>query len=269
MRFSIFSLLLSAFIYSGCAINNLKVDGEVKTLFEKYKVTGTFALLNNADANFIISDTAVYRKRYPPASTFKIVNSLIGLETGRIFDEKMVIPWDGVERSFPNWNKDLNMAEAFEYSCVPYYQEVARRIGRDTMQYWIDTLSYGNKNISGAIDSFWLNNTLQISPDEQLGLVKRLYFGQLPFQKRTQEIVKKVMLRESNTLYQLSYKTGWTKSAPNQNIGWVVGWIEENRHPYFFVLMMESKDPNYEMMKNRDALLKELLKHYGFFEGKK
>ena len=269
MRFSILYLLLSVFIFTGCAINNLKVDGDVKSLLDKHKVTGTFALLNNADANFIISDTAVYRKRFCPASTFKIVNSLIGLETGRIFDEKMVIPWDGVERSFSNWNKDLNMTEAFEYSCVPYYQEVARRIGRDTMQYWIDTLSYGNKNISGAIDSFWLNNTLQISPDEQLGLVKRLYFGQLPFQKRTQEIVKKVMLRESNTLYQLSYKTGWTKSAPDQNIGWVVGWIEENRHPYFFVLLMESKDPNYEMMKNRDTLLKELLKHYGFFEGKK
>ena len=269
MRSSFHCFLLSVCMFSSCSINNLHIDREVKSLFDRYQVTGTFALLNNADANFTIYDTAVYRRRYCPASTFKIVNSLIGLETGRIFDENMVIPWDGVLRDFPNWNQDLTMTKAFEYSSVPYYQEVARRIGKDTMQYWIDTLSYGNKNISGAVDSFWLNNTLQISPDEQLGLVKRLYFGQLPFQKRTQEIVKKVMLRESNTLYQLSYKTGWTRSAADQNIGWVVGWIEENRHPYFFVLLMESKDPQYDMLSNRDKLLKDLLKHYGFFEGKK
>jgi beta-lactamase class D len=256
-------------LLGSCTINNLKVDKELKPLFDKYQVRGTFALLDNAQADFTIYDTSVYRKRFCPASTFKIVNSLIGLETGRIFDEKMVIPWDGVQRGFPNWNKDLTMAEAFEYSSVPYYQEVARRIGRDTMQYWIDTISYGNKNISGPIDSFWLNNTLQISPDEQLGLVKRLYFGQLPFQKRTQDIVKKVMLRESNTLYQLSYKTGWTRSVPGQNLGWVVGWIEENRHPYFFVLLVQSDDPSYDMMTKREQLLKEILRHYGFLEGKK
>ena len=106
MRFSFLILLASVVFISGCKINNVQVDKEVNTLFDKYQVKGTFALLNNADANFIISDTAVYRKRYCPASTFKIVNSLIGLETGRIFDEKMVIPWDGVKRDFPNWNQD-------------------------------------------------------------------------------------------------------------------------------------------------------------------
>ena len=59
------------------------------------------------------------------------------------------------------------------------------------------------------IDSFWLNNTLKIKPDEQLGLVKKLYFDQLPFFKRTQEIVQSVMLREQNSNYKLYYKTGW------------------------------------------------------------
>jgi len=268
MKIRLSFILLSAFLFSRCSINNLTIDQEIKTYFDKYQVKGTFAFFDNAQAHFTIYDTAAYRKRYCPASTFKIVNSLIGLETGRIFDEKMTIPWDGVKRDFPDWNKDLTMEEAFAVSAVPYYQEVARRIGRDTMQYWLDTLSYGNKDISGAIDSFWLNNTLQISPDEQLGLVKRLYFGQLPFQKRTQEIVKKVMLRESNTLYQLSYKTGWTRSS-GRNIGWIVGWIEENRHPYFFVLLAESPDPTYDMMNKRQELLKDLLKHYGFMEGKK
>ena len=108
------------------------------------------------------------------------------------------------------------------------------------MKHWIDTLHYGNKNISGAIDSFWLNNTLKISPDEQLGLVKKLYFDKLPFQKRTQQTVRDVMLQENNTLYKLSYKTGWGWDEAQNAIGWIVGWIEENRHVYFFVTLVKS-----------------------------
>jgi beta-lactamase class D len=100
------------------------------------------------------------------------------------------------------------MYEAFRLSCPPWYQELARRIGKDTMQHWLDSLAYGNKKIS-RIDTFWLDNSLKIKPDEELGLVKRLYFNQLPFHQRNQEIVKRTMLFENNTDYRLSYKTGW------------------------------------------------------------
>ena len=93
-------------------------------------------------------------QRFLPASTFKIVNSLIGIETGKIIDEKMIIPWDGVKRWNKDWNQDLTMEQAFKLSAVPYFQEVARRIGRDTMQQWIDTLKYGNMNISGPLILF-------------------------------------------------------------------------------------------------------------------
>ncbi len=116
------------------------------------------------------------------------------------------------------------------------------------MQRWIDSLGYGNRNISGPIDSFWLNNRLKIKPDEELGLVKKLYFDQLPFFKRTQEIVQSVMLREQNSNYKLYYKTGLGSLENGHELGWVVGWIEENRHPYFFVLNIEStrKRPGFQ-----------------------
>jgi beta-lactamase class D len=194
---------------------------------------------------------------------------LIGLQTGKITDENMVIKWDNVKRWNPDWNKDLTMAEAFKVSAVNYYQEVARRIGKDTMKKWIDSLSYGNKDISGPIDSFWLNNHLKITPDEELGLVKRLYFDQLPFYNRTQEIVRKVMLGEDNANYKLSYKTGWGNKENGNEIGWIVGWIEENRHPYFFVLNIESSDKKIDMMSIRMKILKSILTQLGFFQGKK
>jgi beta-lactamase class D len=268
LRFLSVLFIVSAFFHS-CSINNLTIDNDLKPFFDKYKATGTFALFDNAQGQFTIYDSANYRKRFTPASTFKIVNSLIGLETGKIFDEKMIIKWDGVTRDRAELNKDMTMEEAFKISSVPYYQEVARRIGRDTMQHWLDTLAYGNKNIGAAIDSFWLNGSILISPDEQLGLVKRLYFDQLPFQKRTQLIVRKMMLFEDNSLYKLSYKTGWGFDEQKSNIGWIVGWIEENRHPYFFVLLVKSADANYDMRNSRMNLLKDILKHYEFMQGKK
>lgn len=268
MRFAL-ALLSVVLLFNSCSINNFSIDNDLKKYFDKYKATGSFSLFDNAQAQFTIYDSANFRKRFNPASTFKIVNSLIGLETGKIFDEKMVIKWDGVVRERTELNKDMTMEEAFKISSVPYYQEVARRIGKDTMQFWIDSIKYGNMKLGSAVDSFWLNNNIKISPDEQLGLVKRLYFGQLPFQKRTQEIVKKVMIQEDNSLYKLAYKTGWGFDEKGENIGWIVGWIEENRHPYFFVLLVQSPDKNYDMRNNRLALLKDILKHYDFMQGKK
>lgn len=257
-----------------CSPNNVKTDDGLKKYFDEKNLKGTFGLFDNGTNQFIIYNLSRFKdSAYLPASTFKIANSLIGIETGRISSEKMVIPWDGVVRMFngdtaKQWNKDLTMEEAFKVSALPYYQEVARRIGRDTMQRWIDTLKYGNKKISDKIDFFWLDNSLKITPDEEMGFVKKLYFNQLPFQKRTQEIVKKVMLQENNANYKLSYKAGWGYRENGNAIGWIVGWIEENKHPYFFVLNVEG-DHNADLSTSRLEILKAILKQNEFFEGKR
>ena len=272
-----FSFLISHFLFliflSSCSSNNITTDDSLKKYFDQYHVTGTFGLFNNGQGQFTIYNLKRFTdSAYLPASTFKIVNSLIGLQTGVINNEKMVIPWDGVKRSNEAWNKDLTMEEAFKVSAVPYYQEVARRIGKDTIQHWLDTLGYaakyGKAVIHNDIDSFWLNNNIKITADEQLGLVKRLYFEQLPFQKRAQQIVKKIMLQEDNANYKLSYKTGWGFRENGNSIGWIVGWEEENKHPYFFVLQIEGPH-EMDMQTVRLAILKDILAQYGFLQGKK
>jgi beta-lactamase class D len=270
MRNLLYFLCLVPCSFFSCTPNNVTEDNSLKKYFDSANVTGCFGLYDNGQGDFTIYNLKRFRdSSYNPASTFKIVNSLIGIQTGVIKDENMIIKWDGVKRWNEDWNKDLTMAEAFKVSAVPYYQEVARRIGRDTMKRWIDSLGYGNKNISGPIDSFWLNNHLKITPDEEMGLVKKLYFDQLPFYERTQNIVRKVMLREDNANYKLSYKTGWGNKENGNEIGWIVGWIEENKHPYFFVLNIESTDHHIDMMNVRLKILKSILSGMGFFEGKK
>ncbi|HQX73162.1 MAG TPA: penicillin-binding transpeptidase domain-containing protein [Chitinophagaceae bacterium] len=267
-------LLLIVFLQS-CSPNNVKQDKSLKKYFDDNKVEGCFALMDNASGKFTVHNLGRYRdSSYLPASTFKILNSLIGLQTGKISSDSMVIKWDGVERRVADWNKDLNMYEAFRVSSVYYYQEVARRIGKDTMQIWLDSLKYGAKTdtgkvvITSAIDSFWLDNSLKITPDQQLGLVKRLYFDQLPFFKSYQEMVKRAMLFENNSNYRLGYKTGWGFKENGNAIGWVVGWVEENNHPYFFVLNIESPDKDFDMSTIRMKMLKNILKQLGFFEGR-
>lgn len=258
-------------LFISCNSNNVTESPALEKFFTENNVKGTFAIMDNGTGQFTIYNLSRYRdSTYLPASTFKIVNSLIGFQTGVISNDSMIIKWDSIKRPVDAWNKDLNWYNAFRVSAVPYFQEVARRIGKDTMQLWLDSLSYGSKKINTRVDSFWLDNSLTITPDEELGLVKRLYFNQLPFFTTYQDKVKKAMLFENNSNYQLSYKTGWSgwDEKRKRHIGWMVGWIVENEHPYFFVLNIESAAQDFDMVKVRLKLLKEILDYLGFMKGK-
>lgn len=257
-----------ALVYS-CSPNNVNEDASLGKYFKENNVEGTFALFDNGTGKFTVYNLERYRdSAYLPASTFKIVNSLIGLQTGKIVNDSMVIKWDGIDRGRPECNRDMSMYDAFRISCPPWYQELARRLGKDTMQHWLDTLAYGNKKIS-RIDTFWLDNSLKIRPDEQLGLVKRLYFNQLPFHKINQDIVKRAMLFEDNPNYKLSYKTGWGFKENGNSLAWMVGWIEENKHPYFFVLNVETPDKKADIPTIRLKILKGILQQLEFMQGKR
>jgi beta-lactamase class D len=257
-------LLLVAILANACAPNNVKTEPKWEKYFAEYKVEGCFMLFDNGKGTFKVYNLDRAKERFTPASTFKIFNSLVGLETGVIRDTAMVIPWDGVTRNEPGWNQDLSMNQAFHVSSVPYFQEVARRITKPVMQKWLDTIKYGNMKIS-RIDTFWLDNSLKISPDEELGFVKKLYFDQLPFHKLTMQWVRAVMLMEKTPKYDLCYKTGWGIEGKKQ-IGWVTGWIEKNGLPTFFVLNIESENPDIDMRGVRKSILTNILKESGYIE---
>lgn len=273
--YRLLSLIFIVCAFQSCSLNNIEEDDNLKKYFDQHQLDGTFGMFDNGTGKFTIYNLERFRdSTYTPASTFKIVNSLIGIHTGVINDDSTVIPWDGKVRPIAEWNQDLSMRGAFRASAVPWYQELARRIGKDTMQYWLDSMGYAKQFRKPVItaqnlDTFWLDNSVKVSADEQLGLVKRLYFDQLPFQKRAHRIVKDMMLWESNDKYKLSYKTGWGFTEKGHALGWIIGFIEENRHVYCFVLQVESPDKNYNMKDVRLQMLKDILKEKGFFEGKK
>ena len=167
-----------------------------------------------------------------PASTFKILNSLIALETGVIASDLAILTWDGVERSFSVWNRDLNLRTAFQISAVWFYQVLARRIGHESMQQWVANANYGNQTIGRAeeIDSFWLTGDIRITPQEQIQFLRRLQANELPFSDSTVAMVKDIMIVEQTPDYTIRAKTGW---ALAEEIGWYVGYVEQNNNVYF------------------------------------
>jgi len=213
---------------------------EYKSYFHANNVTGSFFLFETSCDTIICYNPTQFDSGFIPASTFKICNSLIALETGVAKDENLVIPWDSIIRSVPEWNADTDMKTAFKNSTVWYYQEIARRIGEKRMTRWIKKLGYGNRNIAGGIDKFWLSGELRITPHEQLDFLKRLHNEKLPLSLRTMRIVKSIMQYEKTDTYTMYAKTGWSMQD-STDIGWWVGFIEKQGHVYYFVNCVQSR----------------------------
>lgn len=204
-----------------------------------------------------------YDQAYIPASTFKIIHSLIALETGVVEDENQLLLWDGLERNVPQWNQDHDLKSAFKYSAVWYFQRVANKIGREKMQYWLDTVRYGNADISGEIDKFWLTGDLRISPKEQLDFLKGLYHRKLPFSPRSMDLVNDIMVSEKGKGYTLRTKTGWSKQD-GVDIGWYVGYLEKSDNVYFFVNCIQGKGTDEALfVPARKAIVDQIFQELG------
>lgn len=224
--------------------------------FQEAKSEGCFVLYDLKRDRYIRYNSNRCQKRVIPASTFKIFNSLVALETNAIADENTIIPWDGVERQFPVWNQDQNMRTAFSRSAVWFYQDLARRIGTEKMTKYIQAAGYGNQDISDKIDTFWLNGKLRISPEEQIKFLVRLYQEDLPFSPAVMKTVKDIMVIERKDTYTLRGKTGWAQDVDGvKNIGWYVGYIERDNNVYFYALNFENQDPNFDLIPIRKKIL--------------
>lgn len=231
-------------ILFGCQSNQVDADEQRFMQYcTAYDITGSFALYSVEDDEYTSYNKHQLDQKFTPASTFKICNSLIGIETGIIRDQNLIIQWDSVERQNPNWNKDTDLKDAFKNSTVWYYQELALRVGKDTMKYWLDKLEYGNADTSGGIKNFWLSGGLRITPRNQIEFIKKLVENTLPLSQRTMDIVKDIMIIENTTDYILYGKTGWG-FQDNQDIGWFVGFIETNDKTYIFANCIQSNNPN-------------------------
>ena len=218
---------------------------KLKGIFDKHGMTGTIIIYDPTSNEYSGFNPAWWDNGYLPASTFKIPNSLIGLELGLV-DTGYVFNWNGEDRRMPQWKRDLTLKEAFAVSCVPCYQELARRIGVDRMNEYLLKLQFGKMDVHAEnIDLFWLEGKSRITPFEQVSFLRKLYEERLPLKKSTIRSMKAMMINETGQEYTLSGKTGWAVRNDN-NYGWFVGYLETGEKVFFVATLIEPK--NHEMV---------------------
>jgi len=205
-------------------------------------------IYNRATGEMVNINPARGNQRLAPCSTFKIYNTLIGLEIGLIKDaDEPWYKWDEVKRDIEGWNQDLTLREAFKVSAVPAYQIMARKIGEARMKEYIEKIGYGTEDISSGIDIFWLprpdTTSIKISADEQVTLLNKLLDGKLPFSEKNIAILRDVMQVEKTGKGTLYGKTGsGTRPDGKWNLGWFVGFLEHNGTTYVFACNITGGD---------------------------
>lgn len=216
----------------------VRVDRDLEHLFDRHGVTGAFAMRNIDTGEMLVVFPTRIEERRIPASTFKIANSLIALETGAVGDVDEIIPFGGKPQPIKAWERDMPMREAIAVSNVPIYQELARRIGLEAYADWLARLQYGNRQTGDNLERFWLDGPLAISPLEQINFLTRLIRDALPASVEHQQTVRDLIFLESNDRGSLYGKTGWSVASDPQ-IGWWVGWVERDDTAYVFALTID------------------------------
>jgi len=240
----VFSLSLGNLIFADDATER----SDWRIFFDQSEATGAIVLSDEraeSKADWIFNGKRA-KKRFSPASTYKIPHALFALEAGVIRDEFETIPWDGVVRSYPAWNQNQSIRSSMRHSVVWVYQKFAREIGEQKKRVYLEKTDYGNQDPTGQ-DPYWVEGNLRISAYEQIAFLKKLYRNELPFSVANQRLVKNIMLVEAGCDWVLRGKTGWSGT-----VGWWVGWVEHPTETVFFALNIDTPNRFDDLTKRED-----------------
>ena len=217
---------------------------------------GCAVFFNSNKNTYYMYNQELCEERSSPYSTFKIISTLMGLETGVLDSIDTTMGYDGTKYSNEKWNRDLNLKDAFKESCIWYYRKVIDRVGQSEVQNWLNQLDYGNCDISDwegsgtnsmpALNGFWLESSLKISPKEQVDIMAKIFEGKTSFSERNISILKEVMLIQKDDKISIYGKTGSGKSGK----GWFVGMLDKSGERYYFAIHLteenrkDSRRPN-------------------------
>jgi len=210
------------------------VKTEIQTILDSANVLGSVLVYDFQKESYYSNDFEWSKQGQLPASTFKITNSIIAIETGVVKNDSTIFKWNGEKRRNKSLEQDLTLKEAFHYSCVPCYQEVARAVGIKKMKEQINLLNYGHIKVDSlTLENFWLIGDSRITQFEQIEFLSQFYESNLSISERTESIMKRMIVLEENEAYKISGKTGWSYTNGIDN-GWFVGYIEVNQNIYYF-----------------------------------
>lgn len=241
----------------------IKEDKSIKKFFDEVGVTGGIYIYDRNKNEFTVFDRKRMNTGFVPASTSKIIHSLIFLDSGALKDETEVLKWDGVKRSIEAWNQDHNLRSAFKVSAVWFYVETSKKLTQNQMQHYYEAANYGNTNTNGFGTDYWNKGDLRITPRQQIEFLVKFHNYQLPFSTRSIETVKDIMIEERTDKYTLRAKTGWS-SAYTPQVGWWVGYVVTNDNVYFFATEIDLKKD--EDAPKRKEITRNILKYLKIIE---
>lgn len=246
------------------SFNALCKDISLESVFSQSPVEGTIVVENLDGSETYVFNPERAKTKLAVASTFKIPNTLIGVEENIVSSESSVFAWDGTRYEYPSWNQDQTLASAFQVSCVWCYQIIAKKVGAEKYKTYIKGLNYGHLPDTFDITQFWLDGTLKISAYEQIEFLKQLYQQALPFSQNSFNVLKKVMLAEKNENYAMYAKSGWAIRVSSP-VGWYVGYVVTKTGTWFFATNLAIKDPKY--LRLRKEITINSLKQIGVISG--
>ena len=249
--FSIFSLATFAHAQEGTLERS-----DWRKFFSEFQAKGTIVVADErqADRAMLVFDPVRSKKRYSPASTFKIPHTLFALDAGAVRDEFQIFRWDGVNRGFAGHNQDQDLRSAMRNSTVWVYELFAKEIGDDKARRYLKKIDYGNADPSTSNGDYWIEGSLAISAQEQIAFLRKLYRNELPFRVEHQRLVKDLMIVEAGRNWILRAKTGW-----EGRMGWWVGWVEWPTGSVFFALNIDTPNRMDDLFK-REAIVRAILR---------
>jgi len=218
-------------------------DKALAKLFAQQGVDGAIVISALHSGQTFIHNDPRANNRFTPASTFKVLNTLISLEEKATSGIDDVFKWDGHTYPIPNWNRDQTLESAFKVSCVWCYQELARRVGAQKYRNYVRTSAYGKLREPFVETTFWLDGSLEISAMEQVEFLKKVYLRSLPFSKPSYETLRQIMIVEQTTVFTIRAKTGLAWEAELKT-GWYVGYVETLEDVWFFATNIVVRDEN-------------------------
>ena len=216
------------------------VNEDLSKYFQEYN--GTFVLLDMEKDQYQVYNRENSQKRVSPNSTYKIISSLVGLETGVLTDENSQLEWDGTIYPFTPWNKNQTLGSAITYSVNWYFQKVDLTVGKTRIENYLKQIGYGNYDLSADIHDFWIESSLKISPLEQVEMFKKLYTYEMPFSPKNIDIVKHTLKLSEQNNVALYGKTGTGIVNGNSINGWFVGYVESKGKVYLFATNIQGKE---------------------------
>ncbi|MDW6002526.1 class D beta-lactamase [Vibrio mangrovi] len=216
-------------------------DVSLESIFSKSPVEGTIVVENLDGSEKYVFNPDRAKTKLAVASTFKIPNTLIGVEENIVSSESSVFPWDGKQYDIQAWNHDQTLASAFQVSCVWCYQEIAKKVGAEKYKTYVKAIHYGHLPNTFDLTQFWLDGTLKLNAYEQVAFLKQLYHQKLPFSTKSFNVLKEVMLAEKTENYSMYAKSGWARRVKNP-VGWYVGYLETKNGTWFFATNLAIKD---------------------------